>query len=161
MVDKDRVLEGLAPHQKEALDRLANGRILCGDVGSGKSRVGGAYWLLRKSNAPLVIITTAKKRDTGEWEQDLKALGCSEGYEVDSWNNIKKYSDRSRCLFIFDEQRLVGGGAWVKAFYRIARHRRYLAGLYSGYGCEWLLRQQDRFRSQACRVQPVCQVSKD
>lgn len=126
MVDKDRVLEGLAPHQKEALDRLANGRILCGDVGSGKSRVGGAYWLLRKSNAPLVIITTAKKRDTGEWEQDLKALGCYEGYEVDSWNNIKKYSNRSRCLFIFDEQRLVGSGAWVKAFYRIARHNSWI-----------------------------------
>lgn len=78
----------------------------------------------------LYIITTARKRDTLEWEGELAHFYMSVHSElnlysnkiiVDSWNNIKKYAEVRDAFFIFDEQRVVGSGAWVKAFLKIAR----------------------------------------
>lgn len=83
-----------------------------------------------KNPKDLYIITTAQKRDKLEWEEELSHFLMSTHPEVnyyknkivvDSWNNIGKYSGVSGAFFIFDEQRLVGNGAWVKAFYKIAK----------------------------------------
>lgn len=67
----------LFDYQLDAVERMHNGYILCGDVGSGKSRTGIAYYFKENGggldpdeyvcmNDPpqdLYIITTAQKRD--------------------------------------------------------------------------------------------------
>lgn len=132
----------LRDYQEDAIRQMRNGCILCGGVGSGKSRTSLAYYFkecggdwhgsYKHMTRPkdLYIITTAKKRDTFEWEEELSHFLISINPEVnyykntvvvDSWNNIGKYSNISGAFFIFDEQRLVGSGAWVKAFYKIAK----------------------------------------
>ena len=110
--------------QEEALERMKNGCILCGSVGSGKSITALAYYLKNENARDLYIITTARKRDDKEWEDELTRVGVS-GI-VDSWNNIKKYKDVTEAFFIFDEQRVVGKGAWAKTFIRIARGNRWI-----------------------------------
>lgn len=142
----------LAPHQLKALHALRSGKILCGGVGSGKTRTALAYFATiecggqfvvngrgrlapPKRTPKLYVITTAKKRDSADWElEGLQfSIGTQDnpsplGYEmvVDSWNNIKKYADVKGAFFILDEQRLVGSGAWVKAFLKIAKHNRWI-----------------------------------
>ncbi len=138
----------LYPYQYEAMRRMKNGCILCGGVGSGKSRTSLAYFYTMyggiigsikytkmKEPADLYIITTARKRDTMEWEQELGAYLLSIHPEqnlydnkvvVDSWNNIGKYKEVKDAFFIFDEQRVVGSGAWVKAFLKIAKRNRWI-----------------------------------
>ena len=83
----------------------------------------------------LYIITTARKRDTKEWEGELVPFLLSTNPDVayyknkvvvDSWNNIGKYKDVYGAFFIFDEQRVVGSGAWVKAFLNIARKNKWI-----------------------------------
>lgn len=136
----------LYPHQLKAIDELHNGSILCGGVGTGKSRTSLAYYYLKvcygslkingegkwtKLREPrdLYIITTAKKRDTAEWEAECVPFNIKASkvkVTIDSWNNIKKYSKVYGAFFIFDEQRLVGSGAWVKAFYKIAKKNQWI-----------------------------------
>lgn len=144
----------LGLHQRDALDRIRNGCILHGGVGSGKSRTALAYYytqnggaikpiddewvkLSTKMNNPrdLYVITTAKKRDTLEWDGEMSPFLLSTNPEVsyyknkvivDSWNNIGKYKDVHGAFFIFDEQRVVGSGAWVKAFLKIAKHNQWM-----------------------------------
>ena len=137
--------------QRKALSKLNNGNILCGGVGSGKSRTGLAYYYckvcggqlngkkrgLKDDLVPMLwpkdlyIITTAKKRDKGEWVEELAPFGLSMDSEkpkivVDSWNNIKKYMDIRDAFFLFDEQRVVGYGAWSKAFIKIAKFNGWI-----------------------------------
>ena len=136
----------LYDYQLDAIARMKNGCILCGGVGSGKSRTSLAYYFLqqggeldphRKMKNPkdLYIITTARKRDTLEWEGELTPFLLSTNPEasayknkivIDSWNNIKKYKDVYGAFFIFDEQRVVGSGAWVKAFLNITRKNKWI-----------------------------------
>ena len=142
----------LAQHQLDALGKMHNGCILRGDVGSGKSRTVLAYYYisvcnggikindsgsLREMKTPrdLFIITTAKKRDDGSWFDELAPFCITQNsidnpshirVTIDSWNNIKKYTKVVSAFFIFDEQRLVGSGAWVKAFYNIARKNQWI-----------------------------------
>ena len=138
----------LYDYQVDAVNRMKDGCILCGGVGSGKSRTSLAYYYKEfggKINAskyvPMVtppdlyIITTARKRDTLEWEQELSPfLLCPDkdvnGYDnkvvIDSWNNIQKYETVTDAFFIFDEQRVVGSGVWVKAFLKIAKRNRWI-----------------------------------
>lgn len=132
----------LSDHQLSAIDKLDCGSILCGGVGSGKSRTALAYYYLKEGKGslsingqgrvkkmskdiPLFVITTARKRDLQDWE--LEATYFPKVYPVvDSWNNIKKYVDIKNAFFIFDEQRVVGYGAWSKAFIKIARNNRWI-----------------------------------
>ena len=135
--------------QLEAVKKMHNGCILCGDVGSGKSRTSLAYYCMqqnRSGNAivyekirqtveDLYIITTARKRDTFEWDAELANFRMSTDPEndafkhsvvIDSWNNIQKYKDIKGAFFMFDEQRVVGRGAWVKSFLKIAKANHWI-----------------------------------
>lgn len=134
----------LYDYQKETIEKLNNGSILCASVGSGKSRTALGYYFFKecKGNVDsegnyipmekpkdLYIITTAKKRDEKDWELEAAPFLFSlyeTNFVVDSWNNIKKYQNVYGAFFIFDEQRLVGSGAWVKAFYKIANKNHWI-----------------------------------
>ena len=127
-------------YQMEAVNKLQNGNILCGGVGSGKSRTALFYyfkeqggWIDRNGYSPmkkpkkLHIITTARKRDTLEWEGELAPfLIDPKDVVIDSWNNIGKYKEITNAFFIFDEQRVVGSGEWVKSFLKIARGNNWI-----------------------------------
>ena len=114
----------LWPHQKEALLRLHNGSLLVGGTGSGKSMTALAYYIATNIKR-LYIITTAKKRDSEDWNREATKLGITE-LVVDSWNNIKKYVGISQSLFIFDEQRVVGYGVWTKSFLKITKKNQWI-----------------------------------
>lgn len=114
----------LYTYQRKAVDRLHNGSVLCGKVGSGKSLTGLFYYMENHIDKPLYIITVAKKRNDREWHRDFEALGI-DGV-VDSWNNIEKYTDVKDAFFIFDEQRAIGYGKWGMAFIHIARKNNWI-----------------------------------
>ncbi len=117
----------LYEHQKEALPKIKNGSILCGGVGSGKSRTALAYFLEKEYPRDLYIITTARKRDTNEWADECLPFGFNNiSITIDSWNNIGKYTNVCGAFFIFDEQRVVGYGAWTKAFLAISKKNRWI-----------------------------------
>lgn len=128
----------LYSHQEEALRLLHSGQVLVGGVGSGKSRV-GASWALSKADAKkIVVITTARKRDSFEWEGEFAALGVNcDDVTIESWNNVSKFADYSDHVFIFDEQRVVGSGAWVKSFLKISKHNLWIL-LSATPGDTWL-----------------------
>jgi hypothetical protein len=142
----------LYDYQTDAIGRMKNGCILCGGVGSGKSLTAVSYYYLENGGDPasvtggdyipmddpprdLYIITTARKRDTFEWEKELAPFLLSTNPEtnlyrnrviVDSWNNIHKYTEAENAFFIFDEQRVVGSGVWVRSFLKIAKRNRWI-----------------------------------
>lgn len=153
----------LRDHQLDAISRMRNGCILCGGVGSGKSRTALAYYYklhdgkldnprkvivddlginyifdlsFMKKPCDLYVITTARKRDTLEWEGEFVPFLLSTNPKhnqfygnkivVDSWNNIGKYKDVTGAFFIFDEQRVIGYGAWTKAFLKIAKSNQWI-----------------------------------
>lgn len=138
----------LRDYQMEAVKKMSNGCILNGGVGSGKSRTGLYYYFKEnggsmmpdyipmKKPQDLYIITTAMKRDSLEWEGELANYLMSTDPSqnkhygnkivIDSWNNIKKYVDINNAFFIFDEDRVTGSGAWVKAFYKIAKKNNWI-----------------------------------
>ena len=138
----------LYEHQKQALARMKTGCILNGGTGSGKSITALAYYFTKEGGSlnpykpmklhprDLYIITTARKRDTLEWEQELCPFLLSTHSEkntlygnkvvVDSWNNITKYKDVKDSFFIFDEDRVTGNGVWVKTFLILAKHNDWI-----------------------------------
>ena len=143
----DKMGVSLYDYQLKAIEQMRNGCILCGGVGSGKSRTALGYYFkengggLGKDYIPmkkpqdLYIITTARKRDTLEWEGDMCPFLLSSNPDVniysnevivDSWNNIGKYKYVRNAFFIFDEQRLVGNGAWVKSFLTISKFHKWI-----------------------------------
>lgn len=142
----------LRKHQTDAVKRMHNGCVLCGDVGSGKSLTAVAYYYLQNGGSmdslldgeyvpmhdppqDLYIITTARKRDTFEWEKELlhfllstddKTNLYTNRVVIDSWNNVHKYVDVKDAFFIFDEQRVVGNGVWVKSFLKIVKSNQWI-----------------------------------
>ena len=142
----------LRDYQIDAIDKLQSGSILCGGVGSGKSRTALVYFFVKacdgrikingkgptvamKKPKDLYIITTAKKRDSLEWDGECAPLMLSRKPElsinnvkvtIDSWNNLPKYASVKNSFFIFDEQRLIGSGTWVKSFLKIAKVNRWI-----------------------------------
>lgn len=197
----------LDEYQLKAIDQLKNGSILCGRVGSGKSTTGLGYYLfkvckgdvkvigyeelpwdptgyhskIKKMEIPkdLYIITTAKKRDTKEWQQECANYLLFEDREnslsgvkvtVDSWNNIKKYKKIYGAFFIFDEQRVVGSGAWVKAFLNITRKNQWIL-LSATPGDQWsdyipifvangFFKNKSDFNNQHCVFSPYTKFPK-
>lgn len=136
-------------NQIAAINKLKPGSILCGGTGSGKSRTALVYYFEKVCGGEvtgeeykvmtrprdLYIITTAFKRDKFEWDLELSPFLLSRNQDlnmsgnkviVDSWNNIRKYTGISGAFFIFDEQHLIGSGAWVKAFYAISKKNPWI-----------------------------------
>ena len=139
----------LYKEQIEAVNKLSTGKILCGGVGSGKTRTSFAYYYIKNGGRitnddsyiymtnpqDLIIITTARKRDTKDWDAEMIPFLLSTNPDVnyynnhvvvDSWNNIGKYRKEIGAFFIFDEQRVVGSGAWVKSFLDITRKNDWI-----------------------------------
>lgn len=144
----------LYSYQYDAVKRMHNGCVLVGGMGSGKSLTALSYYFMIECRGEvrhedengnvigsyrfmtnpkdLVIITTARKRDTLEWDKDMAYLNLNgdnlKGYKVyvDSWNNIEKYKKMTGAFFIFDEQHVKGNGTWVKTFLNIARKNRWV-----------------------------------
>lgn len=139
----------LRDYQMDAVNKMKNGCILNGGVGSGKSRTGLYYYFKEhggsitddyrpmKNPRDLYIITTAMKRDSLEWEGELanfllstdskkNALNGEVCITIDSWNNIKKYGNIYGAFFIFDEDRVTGSGTWVKTFLKIANKNQWI-----------------------------------
>ena len=143
----------LMEYQKEAILKMKPGCILNGGVGSGKSITSLVFYLSKickhkpgmnqfgetyqplTGSPDLYIITTAAKRDSGEWLSELGHFGLALGSNkfmgginvvVDSWNNLHKYQDVTNAFFIFDEQHLTGKGAWVQSFYKIAKVNQWI-----------------------------------
>lgn len=114
-------------HQRKALQKMHNGCILCGGVGSGKSITALAYAKKNEPGRDIYIITTARKRDTLEWcDEGIKLEFDVSQFVIDSWNNIEKYKDVKDAFFIFDEQRVVGNGKWAKTFIKLAKANHWI-----------------------------------
>ena len=117
----------LYSHQEEALGLLQSGKVLVGGVGSGKSRVGASWALSQADPKKIVVITTARKRDSLEWEGEFAVFGVNcDNLTIESWNNVSRFADYTDHVFIFDEQRVVGSGAWVKSFLKISKHNMWI-----------------------------------
>jgi hypothetical protein len=150
----------LHQHQRKAILEMHNGCILKGDVGTGKSLTALAYYYIRvckgmpqmpgieykpmENPMDVYIITTAKKKNTGEWLVEGGHFGLfresdQNGVQmhVDSWNLISDYENITGAFFIFDENRVVGSGAWVKSFYKIAKNNQWII-LSATPGDTWL-----------------------
>lgn len=132
----------LYPHQRAAVEKLKPGSILVGGVGSGKTITSLVYFYEKicggsvlgkdKDYSPmrikkdLYVITTARKRDTLDWEADCSNVLGLKITKVDSWNNVEKYTTISDAFFIFDEQRVIGSGQWVKSFLKITKKNQWI-----------------------------------
>lgn len=137
----------LRPHQVEGVAKMHNGCILYGDVGIGKTITSLAYyftrvcggeigkWASMQTPMDVYIITTAKVRDSRSWELQAAQFGvhtdpeismCGVKITVDSWNNLHKHVGVKDAFFIFDEQRVVGYGAWSRAFIKIAKSNQWV-----------------------------------
>lgn len=133
----------LRPYQILAVNQMKNGSLLKGGVGSGKSITSLAYYYVKECKGslacigeggdapmadprPLYIITTAKKRNSKEWEKEASQFPIDVPVVIDSWNNIAKYCNVCGAFFIFDEHKAIGAGKWSKCFIQITKKNRWI-----------------------------------
>ena len=119
---------------------MKNGCVLRGGTGAGKTLTSLVYifenelegqtpiypqhkYVKPKNPLPVYVITTPKKRDSGDWTSEA-AIIPMELHTVDSWNNIKKYERIKDAIFIFDETKITGYGAWAHSFIKIAKNNK-------------------------------------
>jgi hypothetical protein len=131
----------LYDHQLAAIENLHTGAVLVGGVGSGKTLtalgyvfskilkgkskvLGDTSYVEPQNDISIYVITTARKRDSLDWTRESVHFGMT--VNVDSWHNIRKYVAIKDSFFIFDEQRLVGKGVWVRSFYKIAKKNKWI-----------------------------------
>lgn len=143
----------LTDYQIDAVEKMHNGCILRGGTGAGKTLtslvhvfekiLGGSSPLypghsyIRSSlNISVYVITTPKKKDSGDWTRESALvpllLTC-----VDSWNNIKKYENVKNSVFIFDESKVIGYGSWTQSFLKITKNNAWVM-LSATPGDTWL-----------------------
>lgn len=121
---------------------MKNGCVLRGGTGAGKTITSLVYifenvldgqtliypthkHIKAKDKTPVYVITTPKKRDSGDWAAEA-ALVPMKLNIVDSWNNIKKYENVKDSIFIFDETKITGYGAWTYSFLKITKHNKWI-----------------------------------
>lgn len=121
---------------------MKNGCVLRGGTGAGKTLTSLVYvyenmlggqtpiypehgYVLPLDVSPVYVITTPKKRDSGDWTAEA-ALVPMKLTGVDSWNNIQKYEHIKDAIFIFDETKITGYGAWTYSFIKIAKNNRWI-----------------------------------
>jgi len=132
----------LTEYQTNAIEKLHNGCVLRGGTGSGKTLTSLVYVFEKLLggesplylghtykkpylNIPVYVITTPKKRDSNDWQSEA-AIVPFELYAVNSWNNIKKYEKVKNAIFIFDETKITGYGAWTYSFLKITKQNQWL-----------------------------------
>ncbi|MDD3288129.1 MAG: DEAD/DEAH box helicase family protein [Alphaproteobacteria bacterium] len=143
----------LTDYQVDAVEKMHNGCILRGNTGSGKTLTSlvhvfekvlkgssplypGHTYTRPKVNVPIYVITTPMKRDSFDWPREA-ALVPLILTQVDSWNNIKKYESIKNAIFIFDESKVIGYGAWTKSFLKITSNNAWVL-LSATPGDTWL-----------------------
>lgn len=143
----------LTDYQVDAVERMHNGCILRGNTGSGKTLtslvhvfekiLGGSSILYpghpyRRATVdiPIYVITTPKKRDSCDWTKEASMVPMTLT-NIDSWNNIKKYEHIRDAIFIFDESKVIGYGAWTQSFFKIAKNNAWVL-LSATPGDTWL-----------------------
>lgn len=176
----------LRDYQLDAVKRLHNGAILVGGVGSGKTRTALAWYYISQGGSidgskftemkgpkDLLVITTARKRDSGDWEAEMAPFGLSPdpklnkyGNEVTvtSWNQIKKFEDVKDSVILLDEQRLLGYGTWSKTFIKMAKRNTWImlsatpADRYEDlmvvFICNGFYKNKTDFYSHHCEMNP-------
>lgn len=132
----------LTDFQIEAIRKMHNGCILRGGTGSGKTLTSLAYvyenvlhgetpiypehsYKTPSVDTPLYVITTPKKRDSCDWTAEAANIPMAIT-AIDSWNNIRKYEHVENAVFIFDETKVIGYGAWTHSFLRIVKKNRWI-----------------------------------
>lgn len=132
----------LTDYQIDAIKRMKNGCVLRGGTGSGKTLTSLVYvfenilggqtpiypkhgYIKPTDITPVYVITTPKKRDSGDWSAEA-ALVPMDLYTVESWNNIKKYENVKDSIFIFDETKITGYGAWTYSFLKITKNNKWI-----------------------------------
>ena len=132
----------LTDYQISAIQRMKNGCVLRGGTGAGKTLTSLVYiyekvlggqtpihpghkYVVPLDVRPVYVITTPKKRDSGDWTAEA-ALVPMHLAGVDSWNNIKNYEHIKDAVFIFDETKITGYGAWTYSFIKIAKHNDWI-----------------------------------
>lgn len=132
----------LTDYQVKAISKMKNGCVLRGGTGAGKTLTSLVYvyeqmlggqsiinpghkYVLPLDVFPVYVITTPKKRDSGDWLSEA-AIVPMKLSGVDSWNNIQKYEHIKDAIFIFDETKITGYGSWAYSFIKIAKNNRWI-----------------------------------
>lgn len=132
----------LTDYQISAIKRMKPGCVLRGGTGAGKTLTALTYvyenmlggqtpihpghgYVIPINVTPVYVITTPKKRDSGDWPAEA-ALVPMHLHTVDSWNSIQKYENVQNAIFIFDETKITGYGSWAYSFIKIAKNNQWI-----------------------------------